>query len=58
MDTYNKIMELVESMRPEADKFFGKGNNAAGTRLRAQCQTLKELAQTLRIEVQEAKNNQ
>ncbi len=55
METYNKISELVQSMQTEADKFFGKGNKAAGTRLRAQCQELKELAQTLRVEVQDAK---
>jgi len=55
METYNKIAELVQSMKSEADKFFGRGNKAAGTRLRAQCQELKELTQSLRVEVQEAK---
>lgn len=55
METFNKIAELVESMRSESDKFFGKGNKAAGTRLRGQCQELKELAQALRVEVQDAK---
>jgi hypothetical protein len=58
MDTYNKIFELVQSMQAEADKFFGKGNKAAGTRLRAQCQDLKELSQVLRIEVQNAKKSE
>lgn len=58
MNTYNKIFELVQSMQPEADKFFGRGNKAAGTRLRAQCQELKELAQELRVEVQNAKKSE
>lgn len=58
MDTYNKIEELVQQMRTEATKFFDKGNSSAGTRLRGQCQQLKELAQQLRVDVQEAKKSE
>lgn len=58
MENYNKIAELVQAMKAEADKFFGKGNKAAGTRLRGQCQELKELAQALRVDVQEAKKSE
>jgi len=56
METYNKIVALVETMKPDADKFFDKKNKSAGTRVRSQCQELKKLAQELRIEVQFAKN--
>jgi hypothetical protein len=55
MESYNKIAELVETMKADANKFFDKNNKAAGTRLRSQCQELKELAQALRVEVQNAK---
>ena len=41
----------------DAEKFFSKGNGTAGTRVRQAMQELKKLAQDLRIEVQEAKNN-
>lgn len=58
METYNKIVELVEAMKADADKFFDKGNKSAGTRVRTQCQELKKLAQELRIEVQEAKKSE
>ena len=58
METYNKIAELVESMKADTDKFFGKGNKVAGTRLRANCQELKELAQLLRVEIQDAKKSE
>ena len=38
-------------------KFFGTGNNAAGTRVRKAMQEVKTLAQELRVEVQETKNS-
>jgi hypothetical protein len=58
METYNKIVELVEAMKADADKFFDKKNKSAGTRVRTQCQELKKLAQELRIEVQDAKKSE
>jgi len=56
METYEKIKSLVESVHEDADKFFNKGNKAAGTRVRQSMQELKKLAQDLRLEVQEQKN--
>ena len=55
METYKKIEEIIERMRPDSEKFFEKGNHAAGTRLRAACQELRELAKLFRSEIQEAK---
>jgi hypothetical protein len=55
MESYEKIVQLIESMKENVDKFFSKGNKSAGTRVRTQCQDLKKLAQELRIEVQNAK---
>lgn len=57
MENYEKIQQLVETMKKDIDSFFAKGNKSAGTRVRLQCQELKKLAQDLRIEVQEAKNS-
>lgn len=57
MENYLKIQELVEGMKKDVDAFFGKGNKSAGTRVRLQCQEIKKLAQGLREDVQEAKNN-
>ena len=54
---------LIESMKEEfgtaineADK-FSAGNKAAGTRVRKHMQKLKGLAQNIRVEVQDMKNN-
>lgn len=44
-------------MEDDFSKFYDKGNKAAGTRVRKGMQDLKELAQSIRLEVQNAKNN-
>ena len=51
-----QLITLLEETRDDHDKFFGTGNNAAGTRVRKAMQDVKTLAQELRVEVQETKN--
>lgn len=51
-----QLITILEGTRDDHDKFFGTGNNAAGTRVRKAMQEVKTLAQELRIEVQETKN--
>jgi len=51
-----QLITLLEGTRDDHDKFFERGNNAAGTRVRKTMQEVKALAQELRAEVQEAKN--
>tara|TARA_Y100000296_G_scaffold64504_1_gene75738 strand:- start:1967 stop:2155 length:189 start_codon:yes stop_codon:yes gene_type:complete len=51
-----QLITLLEGARDDHDKFFERGNNAAGTRVRKTMQDVKTLAQELRVEVQEAKN--
>jgi hypothetical protein len=57
METYNKIVAIVEEVKNDIDKFYVKGNKSAGTRIRKQMQDLKALAQELRLNVQEVKND-
>jgi hypothetical protein len=57
MQTFEEIKNLVAAAEADVVKFLDKGNKAAGTRVRQSMQELKKLAQQLRIEVQEAKNN-
>lgn len=55
----NRFVELkgiVNSLEDDFAKFYEKGNKAAGTRVRKGMQELKDLAQTIRLEVQKAKN--
>ena len=57
MKKFTDVKNLIASLEADADKFYNKGNNAAGTRLRKGMQELKNLAQAIRLEVQESKNN-
>jgi hypothetical protein len=56
MEKYQQIRELVISAEGDFDKFYNKGNKAAGTRVRKAMQDVKELAQEIRIDVQNHKN--
>jgi hypothetical protein len=55
MTTFEKIQDLVKATQEDVDKFYVKGNKAAGTRIRKAMQELKGLAQELRLEVQNSK---
>jgi hypothetical protein len=46
---------LTNLLEHEFDKFYERGNNAAGTRVRAGMQDIKRLAQEIRIEIMEKK---
>jgi len=55
MDKYNELLKLLENTNEDAEKFFTKGNNTAGVRLRKAMQEVKRLAQEIRVSVSEAK---
>lgn len=56
MEKFNELKELVASIEEDAQKFYEKGNSAAGTRLRKGLQDIKNLSQTIRVSVSEIKN--
>jgi hypothetical protein len=58
MKKFTEVKDLVASLEADADKFYNKGNSAAGTRVRKGMQDLKNLAQAIRLEVQESKNKE
>jgi hypothetical protein len=55
-EKFEELKALLGSLDGDAEKFYGKSNSAAGTRLRKGLQDLKNLAQAIRLEVQEEKN--
>jgi len=55
-EKFQELKDLVVSLEADAEKFYGKSNSAAGTRLRKGLQDLKNLAQDIRLEVQAEKN--
>jgi len=58
MKKFTEAKNLIASLEADADKFYSKANSAAGTRLRKGMQDLKNLAQAIRLEVQEVKNQE
>lgn len=57
MKRFDQIRDLIMSLEGDFQKFYDKENQAAGTRVRKGMQELKNLAQEIRIEVQEKKND-
>ncbi|GJM61773.1 MULTISPECIES: hypothetical protein [Persicobacter] len=57
MKRFDEIKDLVLSLEADFHKFYEKENQAAGTRVRKGMQELKNLAQEIRVEVQERKNS-
>ncbi len=57
MKRFEELQNLVNGLEGDFEKFYDKGNNAAGTRVRKGMQEMKNLAQDIRKEVQDKKNN-
>ena len=53
---FEEIKKLVTDLEDDFTKFYEKGNNAAGTRVRKGMQALKNKAQEIRLDVQSRKN--
>ena len=57
MKRFDQLRDLVMSLEGDFQKFYDKGNQAAGTRVRKGMQEMKNLAQEIRKEVQDIKNS-
>lgn len=56
MSRFTEVKDLVSSLEEDFEKFYEKGNKAAGTRVRNGMQAIKNLAQDIRKEVTDIKN--
>ena len=54
---YDNLQNAINDCQTDVTKFV-EGNNSAGTRVRKAMQAVKQLAQDVRIEVQDQKNAQ
>ncbi|MGA0255330.1 MAG: histone H1 [Prochlorothrix sp.] len=57
MSKFADLKGFVDGLEDDFGKFYDKGNKAAGTRVRKAMQELKGMAQDIRIEVQNMKND-
>tara|TARA_R110000824_G_scaffold200142_1_gene384144 strand:+ start:169 stop:357 length:189 start_codon:yes stop_codon:yes gene_type:complete len=55
--TFDELQDAINDCQSDLTKFV-EGNNSAGTRIRKAMQTIKSLAQDIRLEVQDQKNKQ
>ncbi|MFA5669206.1 MAG: histone H1 [Balneolaceae bacterium] len=58
MSRVTQLQDLVNQVNEELEKFYDKGNKAAGTRARKGLQDLKKLSQDIRLEIQSIKNEE
>lgn len=56
MSRFDDIKNVIEGVENDMNKFYEKGNKAAGTRARKGLQDLRKLAQEVRLEIQDIKN--
>lgn len=56
-NTFDQLQDVVNDCQTDIIKFV-EGNNSAGTRVRKAMQAIKQLAQDVRIEVQDQKNSE
>ena len=55
--TFDELQDAINDCQSDVTKFV-EGNNSAGTRVRKAMQSIKAIAQLVRVEVQEQKNKQ
>lgn len=55
MNRYEDLMQAVRDLQVDFEKFFERGQAAAGTRVRKGLSDLRKLAQEVRKEIQDVK---
>ena len=55
--TFDDLQDAINDCQADVTKFI-EGNNSAGTRVRKAMQVVKQLAQDIRVEIQDQKNKQ
>ena len=56
MEKIKQLQEILDGMSKDLDKFFNKGINSAGGRLRKELNNMRKLAAEIRKDIQEIKN--
>ena len=57
MEKFEEIKKRIQEVEDDVAKFYEKGNKSAAVRIRKAMQDVKNLAQELRVHVQETKNS-
>ena len=57
MEKFNELQAILDEAKADFEKFYDKGNKAAGTRVRKAMMDVKNKAQEIRNNVTEVKNS-
>lgn len=55
MEKFSDLQKKLDDMKTDIEKFYSKGQNAAGTRLRKSLNELKKVASDIRKEIQDTR---
>jgi len=55
MEKFEQLQALLDGMAADKEKFYSKGQNAAGTRLRKELNNIRKLSADIRKEIQEVR---
>ena len=55
MNTYHELKTMIETLEDDVTKVYTKNNKAAAVRVRKTLQEVKDVAQKLRIEINETR---
>jgi len=56
-ELFEEMKEIIAASEGDFEKLVDKGNKSAGTRVRTAMQSVRNIAQSIRKEVQKAKNS-
>jgi len=57
MEKFSQLQGILDGMKVDLEKFYNKGQNAAGTRLRKELNNLRKLAADIRKDIQELRSS-
>lgn len=57
MDKFQQFQEILDTMKTDIEKFYKKGQNSAGTRLRKDLNNIRKLAAEIRKDIQDERIN-
>lgn len=56
MEKFSQLQAILDGMKVDLEKFYNKGQNAAGTRLRKELNNLRKLAADIRKDIQDLRS--
>ncbi|MDQ3194456.1 MAG: histone H1 [bacterium] len=56
MEKFSHLTEILDGMKTDIEKFYDKGQNAAGTRLRKSLNELRKKAADIRKDIQDERS--